>query len=51
MPPEPPAWCIEMEKRPQNKAKWKQWLVDYASEKIRRCSRRRDAFIVDDRPD
>jgi WD40 repeat protein len=28
LPPEPPAWCIEMEKWPYNTAEWKQWLVD-----------------------
>ena len=26
--PEPPAWCIEMEKRPYATAEWKQWLAD-----------------------
>ena len=26
--PEPPAWCIEMEKVPYQTAAWKQWLVD-----------------------
>ena len=26
--PEPPAWCIEMEKWPYQTAAWKQWLVD-----------------------
>ena len=28
LPPEPPAWCIEMEKWPYNTPEWKQWLVD-----------------------
>jgi len=28
LPPEPPAWCIEMEKWPYNTAAWKQWLSD-----------------------
>jgi hypothetical protein len=28
LPPEPPAWCIEMEKWPYNTAEWKQWLAD-----------------------
>jgi hypothetical protein len=27
-PPEPPAWCIEMEKWPYHTAEWKQWLAD-----------------------
>jgi len=26
--PEPPAWCIEMEKWPYHTAAWKQWLAD-----------------------
>jgi hypothetical protein len=26
--PEPPAWCIEMQKLPYQTAAWKQWLVD-----------------------
>ena len=28
LPPEPPAWCIEMEKWPYNTPDWKQWLAD-----------------------
>ena len=28
LPPEPPAWCIEMEKWPYTTAAWKQWLAD-----------------------
>jgi hypothetical protein len=28
LPPEPPAWCVEMEKWPYNTAAWKQWLAD-----------------------
>ena len=28
LPPEPPAWCIEMEKWPYNTPAWKQWLAD-----------------------
>jgi len=28
LPPEPPAWCIEMEKPPYNTPTWKQWLAD-----------------------
>ena len=28
LPPEPPAWCIEMEKWPYNTPEWKQWLAD-----------------------
>ena len=26
--PEPPAWCIEMEKWPYHTSAWKQWLAD-----------------------
>jgi WD40 repeat protein len=26
--PDPPAWCVEMEKWPYNTSAWKQWLVD-----------------------
>ncbi len=26
--PEPPDWCIEMEKWPYHKPAWKQWLAD-----------------------
>src|SRR5262249_55247684 len=26
--PEPPAWCIEMEKWPYHTVAWKQWLAD-----------------------
>ena len=26
--PEPPAWCIEMEKWPYNTPAWKQWLTE-----------------------
>ena len=26
--PEPPAWCVEMEKWPYNTPEWKQWLAD-----------------------
>jgi hypothetical protein len=28
LPPEPPAWCIEMEKWPYQTAAWQQWLAD-----------------------
>ena len=28
LPPEPPAWCIEMAKWPYNTRIWKQWLAD-----------------------
>ena len=28
LPPEPPPWCIEMEKWPYNTPEWKQWLSD-----------------------
>jgi hypothetical protein len=28
LPPEPPDWCIEMEKWPYNTPQWKRWLVD-----------------------
>jgi dipeptidyl aminopeptidase/acylaminoacyl peptidase len=28
LPPEPPPWCIEMEKWPYNTPEWKQWLAD-----------------------
>ena len=28
LPPEPPAWCIEMEKWPYDTPEWKQWLTD-----------------------
>ena len=28
LPPQPPAWCIEMEKWPYNTPEWKQWLAD-----------------------
>ena len=28
LPPEPPRWCIEMEKWPYNTPAWKQWLAD-----------------------
>ena len=28
LPPEPPAWCIEMEKWPYDTPAWKQWLAD-----------------------
>jgi WD domain, G-beta repeat len=28
LPPEPPAWCIEMEKWPYNTPEWKQWLEE-----------------------
>jgi WD40 repeat protein len=28
LPPEPPDWCIEMEKWPYNTPEWKQWLAD-----------------------
>ena len=28
LPPEPPAWCIEMEKWPYHTTAWKQWLTD-----------------------
>jgi hypothetical protein len=28
LPPEPPSWCIEMEKWPYNTPEWKQWLAD-----------------------
>jgi WD40 repeat protein len=28
LPPEPPAWCIEMEKWPYETPEWKQWLAD-----------------------
>jgi hypothetical protein len=29
VPPEPPAWCIEMEKWPYDTPEWKQWLADH----------------------
>ena len=28
LPPEPPAWCIEMAKWPYDTPEWKQWLAD-----------------------
>ncbi|WP_407116188.1 TIR domain-containing protein [Bradyrhizobium sp. LMG 9283] len=28
LPPEPPPWCIEMQKWPYNTLAWKQWLAD-----------------------
>jgi hypothetical protein len=28
LPPEPPEWCIEMEKWPYNTHEWRQWLSD-----------------------
>ena len=28
LPPEPPTWCVEMEKWPYDTAEWKQWLAD-----------------------
>jgi dipeptidyl aminopeptidase/acylaminoacyl peptidase len=28
MPPEPPPWCIELDKWPYNTPVWKQWLAD-----------------------
>ena len=28
LPPEPPAWCVELDKRPYDTPQWKQWLVD-----------------------
>ena len=28
LPPEPPAWCIEMAKWPYDTGGWKQWLAD-----------------------
>jgi WD domain, G-beta repeat len=28
LPPEPPAWCIEMEKWPYDTPEWRQWLAD-----------------------
>ena len=28
LPPEPPDWCIEMEKRPYDTPEWNQWLAD-----------------------
>jgi len=31
--PEPPAWCIEMEKWPYDTAAWKQWLADVRADK------------------
>jgi WD domain, G-beta repeat len=33
LPPEPPAWCIEMEKWPYNTPEWKQWLADVSAGK------------------
>jgi dipeptidyl aminopeptidase/acylaminoacyl peptidase len=33
LPPEPPAWCIEMEKWPYDTAEWKQWLADKRANK------------------
>jgi hypothetical protein len=30
LPPEPPAWCIEMEKWPYNTPEWKQWPPTHA---------------------
>jgi hypothetical protein len=28
LPPEPPLWCIELEKWPYHTDAWKQWLTD-----------------------
>jgi WD40 repeat protein len=28
LPPQPPAWCIEMDKWPYDTPEWKQWLAD-----------------------
>ena len=33
LPPEPPSWCIEMEKWPYNTPEWKQWLADVRANK------------------
>ena len=31
--PEPPQWCIELEKWPYHTASWKQWLSDTRANK------------------
>jgi WD40 repeat protein len=33
LPPEPPKWCIELEKWPYNTAPWKLWLADKSAGK------------------
>jgi WD40 repeat protein len=35
LPPEPPAWCVEMEKWPYATPEWKQWLADKRAGKNR----------------
>jgi hypothetical protein len=37
LPPEPPKWCIELEKWPYNTAPWKLWLADKSAGKNPLC--------------
>jgi WD40 repeat protein len=39
LPPEPPLWCIELEKWPYDTTAWKQWLSDTRAGKRARCYR------------
>ena len=34
LPPEPPLWCIDLEKRPYNTPEWKRWVVDTRAGKV-----------------
>jgi len=45
LPPEPPAWCIEMEKWPYDAPEWKQWLSDIRAGKTH-ASRGRTALAA-----
>ena len=40
LPPDPPAWCIELEKWPYDAPTWKQWLADKRAERAPSPSRR-----------
>ena len=45
LPPEPPAWCIEMEKWPYDTPEWKQWLADKRAGKNPRFPPRRSVLM------
>jgi hypothetical protein len=46
LPPEPPAWCIEMEKWPYDTPEWKQWFVDKRDGKNPPLPERADSIHV-----
>jgi len=46
LPPEPPLWCIELEKWPYDTTAWKQWLNDSRAGTIDRAQRMQKLRLI-----